>query len=149
MTSGSRLGLVNCADRGSDDSPVVEFPNWGDAADLIDMMDVRPTGDGRYVSVPRADWRRPVVEGSQMLGQMIVAAMRETDGRRAVSASIVLIRAADARVPLTFVLDVLSNGRTFSSFSARVEQNDRAVRGGHAAPRQHRARGDPSRGAHA
>ncbi len=93
----------------------MRFPNWGDAADLIDMIDVRSVGDGRYVSVPRADWRRPVVEGSQILGQMIVAAMRETDGRRAVSASIVLIRAADARAPLTFVLDVLSHGRTFST----------------------------------
>ena len=103
--SGS--SLVNSTDPCRDD-PLVRFPNWGMPSDLIDMIDVRSAGDGRYVSVPRADWRRPVVEGSQMLGQMIVAAMRETGGRRAVSASIVLIRAADARAPLTFVLDVLS-----------------------------------------
>ena len=124
-----RIELVNSADRAAD-HPIVRFPNWGDAADLIDMIDVRSLGDGRYVSVPRADWRRPVVEGSQMLGQMVVAAMRETGGRRAVSASIVLIRAADARAPLTFVLDVLSHGRTFSTVSARVEQNDRVCAAG-------------------
>ena len=123
-----RLGLVNNA--GADDGPLVRFPNWGDAADLIDMIDVRSVGGGRYVSVPRADWRRPVVEGSQILGQMIVAAMRETEGRRAVSASIVLIRAADARAPLTFVLDVLSHGRTFSTVTARVEQDDRVCAAG-------------------
>ena len=119
-----RLGLINSANR-EDDSPVIRFPNWGDASDLIDMMDVRPMGEGRYESVARSDWRRPVVEGSQVLGQMIVAGMRECGGRRAVSASIVLIRAADSRLPLTFVLDVLSNGRTFSSVAVRVEQGDR------------------------
>ena len=129
-----RLGLVNGTDPALADpdheGPIVRFPNWGDAADLIDMIDVRPAGERRYVSVPRADWRRPVVEGSQILGQMIVAAMRETDGRRAVSASIVLIRAADARAPLTFVLDVLSHGRTFSTVTARVEQGDRVCAAG-------------------
>jgi acyl-CoA thioesterase-2 len=124
-----RLELVNSTDPAAD-NPVVRFPNWGDAADLVDMMDVRPIGAGRHVSVPRADWRRPVVEGSQILGQMIVAAIRECDGRRVVSASIVLVRAADARVPLTFVLDVLSHGRTFSAVSARVEQNDRLCASG-------------------
>ncbi len=103
----------------------MRFPNWGDAADLVDMIDVRPAGAARYVSVPHADWRRPVVEASQILGQMIVAAMRETAGRRAVSASMVMIRAADVRAPLVFVLDVLSHGRTFSTITARVEQDDR------------------------
>ena len=116
-----RIELVNSADRAAD-HPIVRFPNWGDAADLIDMIDVRSIGDGRYVSVPRADWRRPVVEGSQMLGQMVVAAMRETGGRRAVSASIVLIRAADAAssvdvrarraVPRSDVLDRVGAGGT-------------------------------------
>jgi hypothetical protein len=52
------------------------FPTWGDAADLIDVLDGQPTGDGRFTTVARADWRRPVVEGSQMLGQAIVAAGR-------------------------------------------------------------------------
>ena len=124
-----RLGLINSAKR-EDDSPVIRFPNWGDASDLIDMMDVRPMGEGRYESVARSDWRRPVVEGSQVLGQMIVAGIHECGGRRAVSASIVLIRAADSRLPLTFVLDVLSNGRTFSSVAVRVEQGDRLCAAG-------------------
>ncbi|MET0663184.1 MAG: acyl-CoA thioesterase domain-containing protein, partial [Ilumatobacteraceae bacterium] len=119
-----RIGLVN-GSHPSLEGPLVRFPNWGDAADLIDVLDVRSTGDGQYVGVPRADWRRPVVEGSQILGQMVVAAMRETGGRRAVSASIVLSRAADARAPLTFVLDVVTHGRTFSTVAARVEQNGR------------------------
>ena len=101
------------------------FPNWGDAADLIDMMDVRPIGDGRSVSVTRSSWRRPIVEASQILGQIVVAAMRHTGGRRVVSATLVALRAADSRVPLTFILDPLSEGRTFSTIAAKVEQHDR------------------------
>ena len=44
-------------------------PVWGDAAHLVDLLDVRPEGPGQFVSVARADERRPVAEGSQMLGQ--------------------------------------------------------------------------------
>ena len=47
------------------DVTVKRFPTWGDAADLIDILDVRPDGERRYVSVAVADYRRPVVEGSQ------------------------------------------------------------------------------------
>jgi acyl-CoA thioesterase len=126
-----RVELVDTID-GEDEREVSikRFPNWGDAADLIDMMDVTPGGDGRYISVARSDWRRPVVEASQMLGQAVVAAMRETGGRRVVSASLVVMRAADARFPLTFVLDRLTHGRTFSTIAARVEQNDRLCAAG-------------------
>ena len=60
--------------------------SWGDAAHLVDILDVRPEGDGRFVSVARASEARPVVEGSQMLGQAIVAASRQAPGRRVVSA---------------------------------------------------------------
>lgn len=126
-----RVELVDTA-QGEDEREVyiTRFPNWGDATDLIDVIDVCPDGDGRYVSVARSDWRRPVVEASQILGQTIVAAMRHTGGRRVVSASLVVMRAADARFPLTFVLDGLTNGRTFSTVAARVEQNDRICAAG-------------------
>jgi len=124
-----RTELLEVVD-GDGQMAATRFPNWGDAADLIDMMDVRPIGEGHFVSVARSDWRRPVVEASQILGQTIVAAMRETGGRRVVTASMIFVRAADARVPLTFVLEILSNGRTFSAVRASVEQNDRLCASG-------------------
>ena len=81
------------------DVTVKRFPTWGDAAHLVDVMDVRPADDGlTFFSVARSDERRPVVEGSQMLGQAIVAASRHAAGRRVVSANVMLLRAADARV---------------------------------------------------
>jgi acyl-CoA thioesterase len=106
------------------------FPTWGDAADLVDVLDVRPAGEGRYESVARASWQRPVVEGSQMLGQAIVACARHAPGRRAVSAHMVFLRAADAREPLCFELDELSAGRTLTTMSVAVTQGGRRCAAG-------------------
>jgi acyl-CoA thioesterase II len=101
---------------------------WGDAADLIDILDVRPDGDGSYVSVTRGDnSQRPVVEGSQMLGQAIVAAGRHAPGRRTVSAHMVFLRMAHADEPLRFDLGELSDGRTFSTLAVHVRQGGRRV----------------------
>ncbi len=66
---------------------VKRFPTWGDASQLMDILDVRPDGENRFRSVARASHLRSVVEGSQMLGQAIVAAGRHSPGRRAVSAT--------------------------------------------------------------
>jgi acyl-CoA thioesterase/uncharacterized protein (DUF427 family) len=101
------------------------FPTWGDAADLVDIMDVRSDGELRYVSVTRPGGSRPVVEASQMLGQAIVAAMRHTGGRRVVSAHLVVYRVADADIPLEFALEELSSGRTFGAVLVHVGQGGR------------------------
>ncbi len=122
-----RVELVDGPWPGATGSAVTikSFPNWGDAADLIDIMDVRPDGERRYVSAALADPRRPVVEGSQMLGQAIVAAGRHAPGRRAVSAHMVFHRGADARLPLEFDLEEVSSGRTFTTLVVHVSQGGR------------------------
>ena len=107
------------------DVSVKRFPVWGDAADLVDVMDVRRQAPARYVSVTRPSPRRPVVEGSQMLGQAIVAAGRHSPGRRVVSGHMVFLRAADAGRPLEFALEELSAGRTFTTLSVDVTQSGR------------------------
>lgn len=109
---------------------VTRFPNWGDVSHLIDILDVRPDGDDRWESVCRGDAWRPVVEGSQMLGQTIVAASRHSDGRRVVSAHMAFARAADARRPLQLHLDEITSGRTFTVVDARVSQGGRVCASG-------------------
>ena len=104
---------------------VKRFPTWGDASQLIDILDVKPDGDRRYRSVARSSHIRSVVEGSQMLGQAIVAAGRHRPGRRAVSSHIVFMRAADAVQPLSLQLDELSNGRSFTTVAIEVSQMGR------------------------
>jgi acyl-CoA thioesterase len=104
------------------DVTVKRFPTWGDAADLVALLDVHPDGEGRWVGGVRGDWRRPVVEGSQLLGQAIVAAGRHTAGRRAVTATMAFLRAADARRPVAIELDPVADGRTFTTLAARAVQ---------------------------
>ena len=112
------------------DITVKAFPTWGDAADLIDVMDVRPDGPLRFVGPARSDGQRPVVEGSQMLGQSIVAASRRAPERRVVSASMIFLRSADACQPLEFVLTELSAGRTFTGLAIQVRQGERCCAAG-------------------
>jgi len=104
---------------------------WGDAADLVALLDVQSSGEGRFTSTPRGDaGGRPVVEGSQVLGQAIVAASRLVPGRRAVSSSMVFVRAADALAPYDLVLDTVSTGRTFAAHAVRATQGDRTCAAG-------------------
>lgn len=103
------------------------LPTWGDVAHLVDLLDVRPdpTGPNRYVTAARSDPRRPVVEGSQILGQALVAAGRHAPGRRAVSAHMLFLRPADAERPLVLELDELTSGKTFTTLAVQVRQDDR------------------------
>ena len=111
---------------------VKRFPTWGDATHLVDVMDVRPTDDSNlsFVTVARSDERRPVVEASQMLGQAVAAAGRYAEHRRVVSASMIFLRAADARQPLRLELAELSSGRTFSGLGVQVFQGPRVCAAG-------------------
>lgn len=120
------LELVDGAE-GDDPRDVTtkRFPTWGDAADLIALLDVEPDGDGRYRSAPRGWWPRPVVEGSQLLGQSIVAGSRHAPDRRIVSASMTFTRAVDALSPYEVVIDEVSHGRTFTALRTTVEQAGR------------------------
>ncbi len=104
---------------------------WGDAADLIDVLDVRPAGLRTYVSATRPSPERPVVEGSQMLAQAIVAAGRHAPGRRVVRGHMLFLRAADPEVPLRFELTELAAGRTFTALRVAVVQGDRLCADGH------------------
>jgi acyl-CoA thioesterase-2 len=125
------LVLVDAVPGGDErDTTVKRFPTWGDAADLIEVLDVQQDGAGVFVGTARSDWRRPVVEGSQMLGQAIVAAGRHAPGRRVVSASMVFTRAADARSPYAIELDEVSAGRTFSALGVRAHQGGRTCAAG-------------------
>ena len=126
-----RVEIVDAAEGAAPrDVTAKRFPNWGDAAHLVDVLDVRPAGAGRYVSVARSDWRRSVVEGSQMLAQAIVAAGRHAPGRRTVSAHMVFLRPADAGRPLDLGVDELSAGRTFTTLAVHVAQGGRRCASG-------------------
>jgi acyl-CoA thioesterase len=96
--------------------------NWT-VTDLVGQMDVTPDADGAYNGLIKFDEARPVVEGSQLLGQAITAAMRRTDNRRVVSAHMAFTRVVNAAAPYPITLREISNGRTMSAYEAEVTQN--------------------------
>jgi acyl-CoA thioesterase len=98
---------------------------WGDAADLVRILDVQPVGERRFVSAVHHDGGRIPVEASQMAAQALVAASRLVPGRRCVSAHLVAGRSADARLPLDLDVDVLADGRTMSNLLVHVRQGER------------------------
>lgn len=101
-------------------------------ASFVDVLNVRQDGERSYVGQPRNDGlsKRTVVEGSQMLGQAIVAAGRHAPGRRVVHASMVFMRAASTTEPLRFDLDELSGGRNFSTLAPHVRQSGKLCASG-------------------
>lgn len=98
---------------------------WGDAADLLRVLDVQPDGGGRFVGATHHDGGRAVVEGSQLLAQALVAGGRLAPGRRCVSGHLVLARPADPAVPLAFEVEELAHGRTKTNLLVDVRQEAR------------------------
>ncbi|HVW80594.1 MAG TPA: acyl-CoA thioesterase domain-containing protein [Mycobacteriales bacterium] len=98
---------------------------WGDADLMLDVMAVRRVAARQFTGRDVPDERRPVVEGSQMLGQAIVAAGEVAPGRRVVSSYMNFMRVADSRLPMTFDVDEAFGGRSFSSLVVRVSQDPR------------------------
>jgi acyl-CoA thioesterase/uncharacterized protein (DUF427 family) len=126
----ARVEVLDGAAGDERDVTIKRFPTWGDTSDLVGLLDVQRDGDLAFVGGAHTDGRRPVVEGSQMLGQAIVAAGRHAPGRRVVSASMVFLRAAHAGRPLRFELSELSAGRTFSGLAVEVLQGGRRCAAG-------------------
>lgn len=121
-----RVELLSPHDDDPGEVGVVLFPAWGDVADLLAVLDVQREADGSWTGPAAPDSHRPVVEASQMLAQALVAATRQSGGRRAVSAHLAFFRMADARRPLSIVLTELSAGRTFTTYRVEVGQDGRA-----------------------
>jgi acyl-CoA thioesterase-2 len=103
---------------------------WGDVDDLVALLDVQPAGDGRWVGAVHPPSERPVVEGSQLLGEAIVAAGRTHPGRRVVSAWMSFTRVADAQQPVALEVEPVADGRTFTALTVRAVQGPKVCAAG-------------------
>lgn len=101
------------------------FPTWGDARDLLHLVDVQPTGPGRFVGPTYRDTARNVVEGGQMLAQAMVAAAKTVPDQRVTSAHMIFSKSAGFDAPLDIEVDVLRSGRTFSTVEVTVNQQEK------------------------
>lgn len=118
-------------------------PPWGDASDLLRLLDVTPLGEGRFSSPPYPDpplgrffpqlakkQARLVVEGGQLLGEAIVAAAKSAPGQRVTSASMIFSRAARFDAAHEIHVEALRRGRSFSTLEARTLQSGKLCSAG-------------------
>ena len=101
-----------------------------DTMSVVDLLELRADGPGRFIAAPHVMNGRRVVEGSQMLAQALVAASRIVPGRRPVSAWMGFLRVADAAATIGLELSELTNGRTFSAFRVDAVQGERTCASG-------------------
>jgi uncharacterized protein (DUF427 family)/acyl-CoA thioesterase len=120
------------------------MPVWGDAADLLRLLDVTPIGEGRFSSPPYPEpplgtffpqlvkkmQPRLVIEGGQQLGEAIVAAAKSMPGQRVTHASMIFSRAARFDAAHEVEVEVLRRGRAFSTLQARTLQGGKLCSAG-------------------
>ncbi len=98
------------------------FPPWGDAADLVRLIDVQRIDEGRFVAPPYGRPSRQVVDGGQLLGEAIVAACKTVPDQRVTSAFMTFSKAVSYDLPQDLTVSVLRRGRTFSTVEVQVHQ---------------------------
>ncbi len=98
------------------------FPAWGDAAELLGLMDVEQMGEGRFVAPAYGETSRDVVEGGQQIGAAIVAACKTVPGQRVTSAFMTFSKSVAHSQSQELSAEVLRAGRSFSTVEVRVKQ---------------------------
>lgn len=100
--------------------------HWS-VAGLLDLFDVAPAGPDRFTAATgiAGDDQRQVVEGTQVLAQMIVAVAKRFPDKSVRSAHAVFTRAITVGAPVELALDVLNEGRSTATAVVTAHQNDR------------------------
>jgi acyl-CoA thioesterase len=106
---------------------VTEVAGEASLADLLAVFDVQPVDAGSTEYVGTSESRgRNVVEGSQLLGQAMVAASKALPGRTVRSAHGLFAGAASPASPIEFTVAPVRAGRSFASAVVTIGQGGRA-----------------------
>jgi acyl-CoA thioesterase II len=103
-----------------------EQTQWS-VAGLLELFDAQPDGPDRFTAetgIAGAD-ERQVVEGTQVLAQVIVAVAKRFPDKSVRSAHAVFSRAIMVGPPVEFDFDVVHEGRSTATAVIFVKQNDR------------------------
>ena len=94
---------------------------------LIKLLDLDELGDDRFVGVSHPDGARRLF-GGQVAAQALAAAGRTVDQRRMVnSLHGYFVRPGDPRQPITFVVERVRDGHSFSVRQCVAIQNDKSI----------------------
>jgi acyl-CoA thioesterase II len=103
-----------------------EQTHWS-VAGLLELFDARADGPDRFTAdtgIP-ADDERQVVEGTQVLAQVIVAVAKRFPEKSVRSAHAVFSRVVLVGPPVEFDIDVVAEGRSTATAVVSVSQNGR------------------------
>lgn len=92
--------------------------------ELVALLDVDAVGPARFVGQSDAGGRR-VIDGSQVLGQSLVAAAKTVDGYSVRSANTAFLRTTAADTELEFDVDVRHAGRMLAFAEVVCRQGER------------------------
>ncbi len=95
---------------------------------LLDLFDVRTDGENRFIAEtgPAGEDERQVVEGTQVLAQVIVAAAKRFPDKSVRSVFAVFARAVMVGAgPVELEIDVVSEGRSTATAVIAAKQNDK------------------------
>jgi acyl-CoA thioesterase II len=103
-----------------------EQTHWS-VAGLLDLFDAREAGDGRFTADTGivAEDERQVVEGTQVLAQVIVAVAKRFPEKALRSVHAVFARAVVVGPPVEIDIDVVAEGRSTATAVVGVSQNGR------------------------
>jgi acyl-CoA thioesterase II len=96
-----------------------------DLQELLDVLDMRPTGEQSYEAGSISFGGGPTVFGGQLMAQAIVAGASVDPGKEVRSLHTVFARPAQVHLPLEISIDVLQAGRTFASASVAFRQGEK------------------------
>jgi acyl-CoA thioesterase-2 len=95
---------------------------------LLDLFDVEPDGPDRFIGrsgLTAAADERQVVEGTQVLAQVIVAAAKRFPDKSVRSVHSVFTRAVMVGPPIVLDVDVVAEGRSTATAIITASQNDK------------------------
>jgi acyl-CoA thioesterase II len=96
------------------------------ADELVALFDLEPSGEDRFVGQsPNNGWKR--VFGGQVLAQALVAAERTVAGREPHSLHAYFLLAGDPREPITFEVERVRDGRSFTTRRIVARQRGEAI----------------------
>ena len=103
-----------------------EQAHWS-VAGLLELFDARADGPDRFIADTgiAAEDERQVVEGTQVLAQVIVAVAKRFPEKSVRSAHAVFSRAVLVGPPVEFDIDVVAEGRSTATAVVSVSQNGR------------------------
>jgi acyl-CoA thioesterase-2 len=92
--------------------------------DVVTALQLEATGDHHY-RAGHAYVGSGTASGGQLIGQSLVAAAMENDGKRLKTIHTTFPRAATSEQPIELRVESIQSGRTFASASVTISQNER------------------------